>query len=325
MMASSLNKEVKKYMDALRSMAAASKNLGDCFHDLYEPEWAGQADVSQLLSELCQCHSDLLETLQLQLSDPVMAYFSHFSDIKTKISKQERKVVDYDRRKRHLEQLRKEKQTKSKVNDAKLAQAETEFEEARHVYDSLTNELYEELPTFYDSRIPFYAAIFQSLYVAEAAFHSSVATLKTQLNDLMDVAALDAASHVHSTRKPRVQRHPVTALAMSLEDDTGEHEEEQAVAEHSEDAYHDLGNTEEQESSTAEVEEKQEPSKDVVEEEQKSSKDTVKENQKASKDTIEEKSEESEKKVKPVIPKRRDSVKKTAELAKMAGPVRPAP
>jgi hypothetical protein len=31
-------------------MAAASKNLGDCFHDLYEPEWAGQADVSQLLS-----------------------------------------------------------------------------------------------------------------------------------------------------------------------------------------------------------------------------------------------------------------------------------
>jgi amphiphysin len=216
MMASSLNKEVKKYMDALRSMAAASKNLGDCFHDLYEPEWAGQADVSQLLSELCQCHSDLLETLQLQLSDPVMAYFSHFSDIKTKISKQERKVVDYDRRKRHLEQLRKEKQTKSKVNDAKLAQAETEFEEARHVYDSLTNELYEELPTFYDSRIPFYAAIFQSLYVAEAAFHSSVATLKTQLNDLMDVAALDAASHVHSTRKPRVQRHPVTALAMRL-------------------------------------------------------------------------------------------------------------
>ena len=39
---------------------------------------------------------------------------------------------------------------KAKVNDAKLAQAETEFEEARHVYDSLTNELYEELPTFYD-------------------------------------------------------------------------------------------------------------------------------------------------------------------------------
>ena len=31
-------------------MSTASKNLGDCFHDLYEPEWARQAEVSQALN-----------------------------------------------------------------------------------------------------------------------------------------------------------------------------------------------------------------------------------------------------------------------------------
>ncbi|XP_062519692.1 myc box-dependent-interacting protein 1-like [Corticium candelabrum] len=293
-MANRLNKEVKKYMDSLKSMSTASKNLGDCFHDLYEPEWARQAEVSQALNDLSQCHNELLTTLKLQLSDPVTTYFAYFSDVKTKISKHERKVVDYDRRKRHLEQLRKDKQTKGKISDTKLAQAEAEFEEARHVYDDLTNELYEELPTFYDSRIPFYASIFQSLYLAEAAFHSTVTALKTQLNDLMDVAAQDAATKVHSTRKPRMSS-PVSALASSLEnppsDEANMDEDVQQDAEE-----HDVSEDQDDE---------------VAVEQEKSQEDG------------EDQTSKEETKGEPSIPQRRDSIKKMKELAKPSAPPRP--
>ncbi len=39
---------------------------------------------------------------------------------------------------------------KVKVNDLKLQQAEETFATAKQLFDELTDDLYEELPTFYD-------------------------------------------------------------------------------------------------------------------------------------------------------------------------------
>ena len=39
---------------------------------------------------------------------------------------------------------------KAKVNDQKIQQAEESYTHAKQLYDEITDELYEELPTFYD-------------------------------------------------------------------------------------------------------------------------------------------------------------------------------
>ena len=55
-------------------------------------------------------------------------------------------MVDYDLRRRELEQVK----SKQKVNDQKVQQAEEAYTQAKQLYDEITDELYEELPTFYD-------------------------------------------------------------------------------------------------------------------------------------------------------------------------------
>ena len=55
-------------------------------------------------------------------------------------------MVDYDLRRRELEHAK----SKAKVNDQKVQQAEETHTQAKQLYDEITDELYEELPTLYD-------------------------------------------------------------------------------------------------------------------------------------------------------------------------------
>ena len=55
-------------------------------------------------------------------------------------------MVDYDLRRRELEHAK----SKVRVNDQKIQQAEEMHTQAKQLYDEITDELYEELPTFYD-------------------------------------------------------------------------------------------------------------------------------------------------------------------------------
>ena len=54
--------------------------------------------------------------------------------------------MDYDLHRRELEHAK----SKAKVNDQKMQQAEEMHMQAKQLYDEITDELYEELPTFYD-------------------------------------------------------------------------------------------------------------------------------------------------------------------------------
>ena len=55
-------------------------------------------------------------------------------------------MVDYDLRRRELEHAK----SKAKVSDQKVQQAEETHTQAKQLYDEITDELYEELPTLYD-------------------------------------------------------------------------------------------------------------------------------------------------------------------------------
>ena len=44
--------------------------------------------------------------------------------------------------------------SKAKVNDQKVQHAEETHTQAKQLYDEITDELYEELPTLYDNEVP---------------------------------------------------------------------------------------------------------------------------------------------------------------------------
>ncbi len=88
-----------------------------------------------------------------------------------------------------------------KRDDIKLAKAREQMEEARRLYEVLNKELHEELPALYDSRIPFLVSSLQTLFSAEATFHSEYSKVNAQFCDLVDLLAAEAAKGSYSNTR----------------------------------------------------------------------------------------------------------------------------
>ncbi|XP_078378544.1 myc box-dependent-interacting protein 1-like isoform X1 [Oculina patagonica] len=194
-----LHKELKNYYSCIKAMLVSSDAFGDAMREVYEPEWPGSDKVIQYLEELHSQWQELVEKLDDEVIIPLTAYQSQFPDIKARINKRGRKLVDYDRCRHNLETLK----AKGKTADPKkLAQAEEEYNEAKSVYTKLHAELYEELPALFDSRIGYYVSSFQSIFTAEGVFHREAAKTKTQMNDLMDGLIQDMSTGTYTTKRP---------------------------------------------------------------------------------------------------------------------------
>nr|CAC83970.1 putative aggregation factor [Geodia cydonium] len=194
-----LQKELMKYMNSIRVLYQNTKSMSDTLKELYEEDWDGCEKQRELMEQRILLWEDLLTSLTSRTVEPMTNYISRFSDVKTRIQKRERKMVDYDLRRRELEHAK----SKAKVNDQKVQQAEDTHTQAKQLYDEITDELYEELPTLYDSRIQFYGQIFQSIAAAETRFHAEISKVDEDLARVMDGLASEAATGVHSTKKQR--------------------------------------------------------------------------------------------------------------------------
>ncbi|KAJ7391881.1 hypothetical protein OS493_016171 [Desmophyllum pertusum] len=194
-----LHKELKNYYACIKAMLVSSDAFGDAVREVYEPEWPGSEKLIQHVEELRNQWSELVEKLDDEVIIPLTAYQSQFPDIKARINKRGRKLVDYDRYRHNLETLK----AKGKTADPKkFAQAEEEYNEAKTVYTKLHAELYEELPALFDSRIGYYVSSFQSIFTAEGVFHREAAKTKTQMNDLMDGLIQDMSTGTYTTKRP---------------------------------------------------------------------------------------------------------------------------
>ncbi|XP_031566241.1 myc box-dependent-interacting protein 1-like [Actinia tenebrosa] len=194
-----LQKDFKNYNACIKAMIAASLEFGEAIKEVYEPDWASRDVVFKLLDMLHMHWTELQEKLQDEVLGPLTAYQSQFPDIKARINKHGRKLVDYDRLRHNFEALNSRGRN---ADQKKLTQSQEEFSEAKSVYTKLHAELYEELPALYDSRIAFYVSSFQSIFNAEALFHREAAKIKTQMNDLLDGLVVEASSGTHTTRRP---------------------------------------------------------------------------------------------------------------------------
>ncbi|XP_078184161.1 myc box-dependent-interacting protein 1-like [Callithrix jacchus] len=100
-------------------------------------------------------------------------YLGQFLDIKARIAKQGRKLVDYDSARHHYESL----QTAKKKDEAKIAKAEEELIKAQKVFEEMNVDLQEELPSLWNSRAGFYVNTFQSIVGLEENFHKEMSKL----------------------------------------------------------------------------------------------------------------------------------------------------
>uniref|UniRef100_A0A3B3IA82 Bridging integrator 1b n=1 Tax=Oryzias latipes TaxID=8090 RepID=A0A3B3IA82_ORYLA len=188
-----LQKDLKAYMVAVKTMHEASRRLQDCLADMYEPDWYGKEETDALAEEMIEKELDFtledLDTLWLEYHQNITdqsllcvdTYLAQFPEIKARIAKRDRKMVDFDSARHHFTSLQKSK----KKDEAKIAKAEEELGRAQKIFEELNVELQDELPTLWDSRVGVYVNAFQKLANHQEKFHREMGNLTQNLHDIM--------------------------------------------------------------------------------------------------------------------------------------------
>ncbi|XP_030217294.1 myc box-dependent-interacting protein 1b isoform X3 [Gadus morhua] len=176
-----LQKDLKAYLLAVKTMHDASRRLQECLAEMYDPEWFGKEEVDSMVEDTDANWTDYYEKLTDESLLSLDTYLSQFPDIKARLAKRERKMVDFDSARHHFASIQKGK----KKDEAKIAKAEEELGRAQKVFEELNVELQDELPVLWDSRVGVYVNTFQNLASNQEKFHRDMGKLSQNLNDVM--------------------------------------------------------------------------------------------------------------------------------------------
>ncbi|XP_055727905.1 myc box-dependent-interacting protein 1 isoform X2 [Salvelinus fontinalis] len=211
---SKLQKDLRAYLTAVQTMHESSKNLQECLSDMYEPEWYGKDDVDSIVEDTDVLWTDFHQKLVDNALISMDTYLGQFPDIKSRIAKRDRKLVDYDSARHNHSSTNKGKKGKdggSKItkpaslleratpvwaqgilsahniaqSNLSRNQAEDELERAQKVFEEINEDLQEELPSLWNSRVGFYVSTFQSMAGFEEKFHKEMGKLDQNLYDIL--------------------------------------------------------------------------------------------------------------------------------------------
>ncbi|XP_038866590.1 bridging integrator 2-like [Salvelinus namaycush] len=176
-----LYKDLKHYLSSVKEMREASKRLSQSLYGVYEPDWDGEEDLGAIVEGEDLLWNDYEAKLLDQALRTMESYMSQFPDVREKVAKRGRKLVDYDSSRHHLEAM----QNAKKKDDVKIAKAADEVNIAQSVFEGINRELREELPALYDSRIGCYVSVFTAISNLRDTFFKEMTTFNSDLQNVM--------------------------------------------------------------------------------------------------------------------------------------------
>ncbi|XP_065170078.1 myc box-dependent-interacting protein 1 isoform X2 [Atheta coriaria] len=197
--ANRLQKEFNNYIRCVRAAQAASKSFLDAVNEVYETSWSGHDLLYVQTQSIDMMYQDYSHKLGEQVLLPLNTYQSQFPEMKKKIDKRGRKLVDYDAQ-RHNYQTLQASMTK-KRDDVKLARGRELLDEAKRTYEMLNSELHDELPALHDSRILFLVTNLQTHFNTEQVFHAETAKVYSELEAIVDKLATDSQRGSYTIKK----------------------------------------------------------------------------------------------------------------------------
>ncbi|XP_040296889.1 myc box-dependent-interacting protein 1 isoform X5 [Bufo bufo] len=178
---SKLQKDLRTYLTSVKAMHDSSKKLTECLQEIYEPDWPGREETNKIAENNDLLWTDYHQKLVDQALLTMDTYLGQFPDIKSRIAKRGRKLVDYDSARHHFESL----QNAKKKDDTKIAKAEEELLKSQKVFEEMNADLQEELPSLWNSRVGFYVNTYQNIAGLEETFHKEMSKLHSNLNEVM--------------------------------------------------------------------------------------------------------------------------------------------
>uniref|UniRef100_UPI00006834B5 AMPHIPHYSIN n=2 Tax=melanogaster subgroup TaxID=32351 RepID=UPI00006834B5 len=188
--ANRLQKEFNNYIRCVRAAQAASKTLMDSVCEIYEPQWSGYDALQAQTGASESLWADFAHKLGDQVLIPLNTYTGQFPEMKKKVEKRNRKLIDYDGQRHSFQNL--QANANKRKDDVKLTKGREQLEEARRTYEILNTELHDELPALYDSRILFLVTNLQTLFATEQVFHNETAKIYSELEAIVDKLATES-------------------------------------------------------------------------------------------------------------------------------------
>ncbi|XP_039883824.1 myc box-dependent-interacting protein 1 isoform X4 [Simochromis diagramma] len=211
---SKLQRDLRAYLEAVKAMHESSKNVQACLADMYEQDWYGKNEVDSIVEDCDVLWTDYHQKLVDHALISMDTYLGQFPDIKTRIAKRDRKLVDYDSARHNYAVTHKTKKKDGGIKITKpsslleratpgwaqgilsahnvaqsslsRSQAEEELERAQKVFEEINADLQEELPSLWNSRVGFYVSTFQSLAGFEEKFHKEMSRLDQDMYDTLE-------------------------------------------------------------------------------------------------------------------------------------------
>ncbi|MFT7812810.1 bridging integrator 2-like isoform X1 [Arapaima gigas] len=178
---SKLFKDLKAYYSSVKAMHETSKRLSHTLMTIYNSDLQGDKDLNLVMLKEEPLWANYEEGLADRCISIMENYMSQFPEVKEKVAKRGRKLVDYDSTRHHLEMLRSAK----KKDEAKIEKAKDEFNTAEKIFEDINTELKEELPALYQSRIGCYVAVIQSISSLRDIFYHEMCTLNHEVYSVM--------------------------------------------------------------------------------------------------------------------------------------------
>uniref|UniRef100_A0A674A8X3 Myc box-dependent-interacting protein 1 n=1 Tax=Salmo trutta TaxID=8032 RepID=A0A674A8X3_SALTR len=233
---SKLQKDLRAYLAAVQTMHESSKNLQECLSDMYEPEWYGKDDVDSIVEDTDVLWTDFHQKLVDNALISMDTYLGQFPDIKSRIAKRDRKLVDYDSARHNHSSTNKGKKGKDggikitkpaslleratpvwaqgilsahNIAQSNLSrnQAEDELERAQKVFEEINEDLQEELPSLWNSRVGFYVSTFQSMAGFEEKFHKEMGKLPRGADPANHTLSPDTLTDTHTHTQTQGQEY----------------------------------------------------------------------------------------------------------------------
>nr|XP_037868788.1 myc box-dependent-interacting protein 1 isoform X3 [Bombyx mori] len=205
-----LQKEFNNYIRCIRAAQTASKSLMEAITEVYESGWSGHDLLYVQAQNMEVLWQDFSHKLGDQVLIPLNTYTNQFPEVRKKIEKRGRKLVDYDSQRHSFQNL--QANAAKRRDDVKVTKGREQLEEAKRTYEILNSELHDELPALYDSRVLFYVNNLQTLFSAEQVFHFESSKVFAELEAVTDKLANDCQRGSYTKKANNVSPPPLPAL-----------------------------------------------------------------------------------------------------------------
>nr|XP_032812854.1 myc box-dependent-interacting protein 1-like isoform X2 [Petromyzon marinus] len=196
---SRLNRDLRAYLASIKALHESSGRLWESLLLLSEEDWPERETLSCIAETTELLWEDYHQKLWDQTLPALETHQAPFGDVKARMSKRARKLVDVDGARHHLQAL----QAGKKRDEAKISKAEEDLQKAQRVFEEINSELQDELPALFTSRVGVYVNTLQSMAGVEENVYRELSKLSKQLYEVMHKASRQHHASQSNTRPPR--------------------------------------------------------------------------------------------------------------------------